>query len=138
MILSGVSFLEFCSKTQPLAQNGLFSLNFLFYGKNSWKLAHFSKWLHFRAKFKKEDPTWNQILLPANDHPTPMDHSIAWEWYRFGCSLTFTHLYLVISNLLPDFLITVTHSFFNIMSSVIPLNKNGGSGEKSVQVKILI
>ena len=73
-----------------------------------------------------------------DDHPIPIDHSNAWLWYQFGCSLTFTHLYLVISNLLPDFLITVTHSFFNIMSSVIPLNKNGGSGEKNAQVKILI
>ena len=40
--------------------------------------------------------------------------------------------------MLPNFLTTVTHSFFNIMSSVIPLDKNGGSGEKNAQVKILI
>ena len=57
---------------------------------------------------------------------------------RCGSGLTFTHLYLVTSNLLPNFLITVTHSFFNIMSSLIPLDKNGGSREKNAQVKILI
>ena len=51
---------------------------------------------------------------------------------------TFTHWCLVTGNLLPNFLTTVTHSFFNIMSSVIPLDKNGGSGEKNAQVKILI
>ena len=62
----------------------------------------------------------------------------AWLWYQFGCSLTFTHFYLVTSNLLPNFLITVTYSFFNIMSSVIPLHQNGGSGEKNAQVKIMI
>ena len=72
------------------------------------------------------------------DHPTPTDHSNAWKWQRFGCGLTFKHFYLVASNLLPKFLIIVTHSNFNIMSSVIPLNKNGGSGEKNAQVKILI
>ena len=37
--------------------------------------------------------------------------------------LTFTHFCLVTGNLLPNFLTTVTHSFFNIMSSVIPLDK---------------
>ena len=57
---------------------------------------------------------------------------------RCGSGLTFTHLYLVTSNLLPNFIITVTHSFFNIMSSVIPLHQNVGSGEKDVQVKIMI
>ena len=45
----------------------------------------------------------------------------------FGCGLTFTHFYLVTSNLLPDFLIAVTHSVFNIMSSEIPLNQIVGS-----------
>ena len=73
-----------------------------------------------------------------NDHPTPTDHSNAWKWYRFGCGLTFTHFYLVTSNLLLNFLIAVAHSFFNIMLSLTPLNKNGGSGEKNAQVKILI
>ena len=42
------------------------------------KSAFSGKRLLYGAKFKKEDPTWNQILLPANDHPTPMDHYIAW------------------------------------------------------------
>ena len=52
--------------------------------------------------------------------------------------LTFTHFCLVTGNLLPNFLTTVNHSFFNIMSSVIPLDKNGGIGEKNAQVEILI
>ena len=73
-----------------------------------------------------------------DDHPTPIDHSNDLEWYRFGCGLTFTHFYLVTTNLLPNFLITVTYSFFNIMSSVIPLHQNVGSGEKDAQVKIMI
>ena len=51
--------------------------------------------------------------------------------------LTFTHFCLATGNLLPNFLTTVTHSFFKIMSSVIFLDKNGGSGEKNAQVKIL-
>ena len=37
----------------------------------------------------------------------------------FDCGLTFTHFYLVTSNLFK----AVTHSVFNIMSSVIPLNQ---------------
>ena len=45
----------------------------------------------------------------------------------FDCGLTFTHFYLVTSNLLPNFLIAVTHSVFNIMSSVIALNQIDGS-----------
>ena len=46
-------------------------------------------------------------------------------WFDGG--LTFTHFYLVTSNLLPNFLIVVTHSVFNIMSSVIALNQIDGS-----------
>ena len=48
------------------------------------------------------------------------------HWFEFG--INFTHSYLVTSNLQPNFLMAVTHSFFNIM----------GSGEKNAQVKILI
>ena len=70
-----------------------------------------------------------------NDHPTPTDHSNAWKWYRFGCGLTFMHFYLAASNLLPNFLIIVTHSIFNIMSSGIPPNKNGTCVEDFVLVK---
>ena len=44
-------------------------------------------------------------------------------------SLIFTHFYLATSNLLPNFLMTVTHSFFKIMSSLIPWDQNGGSEE---------
>ena len=51
------------------------------------------------------------------------------------CGLTFTHFYLVASNLIPNFIIIVTHSIFNIMSSVIPLNKNGTCVEDFVLVK---
>ena len=36
-------------------------------------------------------------------------------------------IFLVTSNLLPNFLIAATHSFFNIMSSVIALDQNVGS-----------
>ena len=69
-----------------------------------------------------------------HDHPTPIDHSNAWKWYQFGCGLTFSHFYIVAGNLLPNFLIIVTHSIFNIMSSVIPLNKNGTCVEDFVLV----
>ena len=70
-----------------------------------------------------------------NDHPTPTDHSNAWTWYRFGCGLFLTHFYLEASNLLSNFLIIVTHLIFNIVSSVIPLNKNGTCVEDFVLVK---
>ena len=45
----------------------------------------------------------------------------------FDCGLTFTPFYLLTSNLLPDFLIAVTHSFFNIMASVLLFNQIDGS-----------
>ena len=48
------------------------------------------------------------------------------------------HFYLAASNLLPNFLIIVTHSIFNIMSSGIPLNKNGTCVEDFVLVKYVI
>merc|ERR1712155_183678 len=83
------------------------------------------------AKVKKRS-------LLVGCHPTPILHSNAWEWYWCGCCLTFTHFCLVTGNLLPNFLTTVNHSFLNIMSSVIPLDENGGSGEKNAQVEILI
>ena len=51
------------------------------------------------------------------------DFSEAWEWHWFDFAHTFTHFYLLTSNLLPNFLISVTHSFFNIILSVITLNK---------------
>ena len=46
---------------------------------------------------------------------------------RHQFKFTFSHFYLVTSNLLPNFLIAVTHSIFNIMSSVIFLNQIVGS-----------
>ena len=45
----------------------------------------------------------------------------------FDCGLTFSHFYLLTSNLLPNFLISVTHSVFNIMSSMKALNQIDGS-----------
>ena len=57
LILKGVSFLIICSKMHPRAQNRLNLFNFLFYAKDSWILPLFGKWLRFRAKFKKGDPT---------------------------------------------------------------------------------
>ena len=41
-------------------------------------------------------------------------YSLAMSW--FDCGLTFTHFYLVISNLLPNFFFTATHLVFNIMT----------------------
>ena len=51
----------------------------------------------------------------------------AWIWHQFDFGLTFSYFYLVTSNLLPNFLIAVSHSIFDIMSSVIPLNQIVGS-----------
>ena len=45
----------------------------------------------------------------------------------FDCGLTFSHFYLLTSNLLPNFLISVTHSVFNIMSSMKALDQIDGS-----------
>ena len=45
----------------------------------------------------------------------------------FDCGLTFLHFYLVTSNLMPNFLIAVRHSVFNVMSSLITLNQIDGS-----------
>ena len=41
----------------------------------------------------------------------------AWQWHCLNCGLTFTHFYLVTSDLLPNFLIAVTHSVFNNIKS---------------------
>ena len=60
--------------------------------------------------------------------------SKAWQWYRFDFGINFTHFYIVTSNLLPNFLMAVSHSFFNIMVSVIPQDQNVGS-ELPQQVK---
>ena len=46
--------------------------------------------------------------------------------------------FLILDLDLTHFLITANHSFFNIVSSVIPLDKYGGSGERDAQIKILI
>ena len=43
--------------------------------------------------------------------------SKAWQWYSFDFGINFTHFYIVTSNLLPNFLMAVSHSFFNIMVS---------------------
>ena len=52
-----------------------------------------------------------------------MTFSKAWKWQQFDFGLTFTHFKLVTSNLLPNFLVALTHSFFNIMSSVKPVDQ---------------
>ena len=85
------------------------------------KTVLFGKKLCQRAKCKKADPTWNSILLPVQHHPTHWGifESLAMEW--FDCGLSFTHFYLITSNLLPNFLVAVTHLIFNNTSSVIKL-----------------
>ena len=53
--------------------------------------------------------------------------SKAWQWHWFDFGNNFTHFYIVTSNLPPNFLKAVTHSFFNIMLSVILQDQNVGS-----------
>ena len=110
---------------QLFARNMKFLWNVSEKKKIDQKTVLFGKKLCQRAKCKKADPTWNSILLPVQHHPTHWGifESLAMEW--FDCGLTFTHFYLVTSNLLPNFLIAVIHSVFNIMS--LCLNKIDGS-----------
>ena len=133
----GSIFLNFAKKCSLLPKK----VNFheISRKKENWtKMFILGNRLSFKAKLKKGDPTLNLILLSREHHPTNRDLFLTLAMASVWSDLTFTHFCLVNGNLLPNFLTTVTHSFFNIMSSVIPLDKNGGSGEKNAQVEILI
>ena len=62
----------------------------------------------------------------------------SWKWQWFNIGLNITLFCFVSCNLLPDFVIALTHSIFNLKSSVIPLDKMSHCVEKDAQVKILI
>jgi len=70
----------------------------------------------------------------VGDHPTPTDHSGAWRWYQFGFGLAFTHFCLVSGSLLPNFLVIVAHSIFNMVSGGMPLDRGGTCIEDFVLV----
>ena len=73
---------------------------------------------------RKETPLRIQFYC-QNIMTLPIEtFSKAWQWHRFDFGINFTHFYIVTSNLLPNFLMALTHSFFNILLSVTPLDPN--------------
>ena len=119
---------------QPYTQNGLFYTNYKFWRKISWKLHFLAIGCVLEQNLRKEIPLriqfycQNIMILPIETF------SKAWKWHWFDFGINFTHFYIVTSNLLPNFLMAVSHSFFNIMVSVIPQDQNVGS-ELPQQVK---
>ena len=119
---------------QPYTQNGLFYTNYKFWRKISWKLYFLAIGCVLEQNLRKEIPLRIQFYC-QNIMTLPIETiSKAWQWYRFDFGINFTHFYIVTSNLLPNFLMAVSHSFFNIMVSVIPQDQNVGS-ELPQQVK---
>ena len=107
-------FLNFALRHSLMPKNGLFHSILCF------TETYHGNWLCPGAKFKKGDPTSNSIYW-QNIMNLPIETFLKlekWHWFDFG--INFSHFYIVSSNLLPNFLLAVTHSFFNIMLSVIP------------------
>ena len=110
----GSLFLNFALRHSLMPKNGLFHSILCF------TETYHGNWLCPGAKFKKGDPTSNSIYW-QNIMNLPIETFLKlekWHWFDFG--INFSHFYIVSSNLLPNFLLAVTHSFFNIMLSVIP------------------
>ena len=62
----------------------------------------------------------------------------SWKWHRFNIGLNIKLFCFVSCNLLPNFVIALTQSIFNLKSSVIPLDEMSHCVEKDAQVEILI
>ena len=62
----------------------------------------------------------------------------SWKWHRFNIGLNIKLFCFVSCNMLPNFVIALTQSIFNLKSSVIPLDEMSHCVEKDVQVEILI
>ena len=119
---------------QLFAKNGLFLFKFLYYRKFHGNGIFLANGCTVEQNSRKK--TLLKIKFYFQLIHTDLFKSLA--IYQFGFVPIFKHSYLVTNNLLPNFLMAVIHSFFNIMSSLIPWDQNGGSGETDAQVKILI
>ena len=88
-----------------------------FWRKISWKLYFLAIGCVLEQNLRKETPLRIQFYC-QNIMTLPIETiSKAWQWYSFDFGINFTHFYIVTSNLLPNFLMAVSHSFFNIMVS---------------------
>ena len=68
---------------------------------------------------RKETPLKVKFYYQTNIIQPIETFSEAWKWHQFDSGLICTHYYLVTRHVLPNFLIAVSQSFFNILSSVI-------------------
>ena len=87
---------------------------------------------------RKETPLKIQFYFQTNLTQPITTFLKCWKWHWFNIGLNITLFCFVSSNLLPNFVIALTHSIFNLKSSVIPLDKMSHCVEKDAQVKILI
>ena len=133
-----VCFLEFCATMQPFAQNGLFLFNFCFTKKIHGNCIFLAKGCIVAPNSRKQTPLKIRFYFQTNINQPINTFFKSWQWHQFNIGLTITLFCFVTCNFLPNFIIALTHSIFNIKSSVIPLDEMSHCVEKDAQVKILI
>ena len=117
--------------------------------------CNFHEFFFVKQKLNKNSPFWAKGCIVAQNSrkQTPLKirfyfqtninrpintFSKSWEWHQFTIGLTITLFCFVNCNFLPNFVIALTHSIFNLKWSVIPLDEMSHCVEKDAQVKILI
>ena len=123
----GSPFLNFALRCSLMPKMDCFHSIFCFTEKFHGNCIFLAKGCVLEQKLRKETPLkipfycQNVMYLPIKTF------SKAWQWHWFDFGINFTHFYIVTSNLLQNFLMVLTHTFFNIMLSVIPQDQNVGS-----------
>ena len=87
---------------------------------------------------RKQTPLKIRFYFQTNINRPINTFSKSWEWHQFTIGLTITLFCFVNCNFLPNFVIALTHSIFNLKWSVIPLDEMSHCVEEDAQVKILI
>ena len=134
----GSPFLNFALKRRLLHKIVCFLLKKFFYRKICRICIFLSKGCVLAQNSRKQTLLKIQFYFQTNLIQPITTFLKSWKWHWFNIGLNITLFCFVSCNLLPDFVIALTHSIFNLKSSVIPLDKMSHCVEKDAQVKILI
>ena len=115
---------------QPFAQNGLFLFNFCFTKKIHGNCIFLAKGCIVAPNSRKQTPLKIRFYFQTNINQPINTFFKSWQWHQFNIGLTITLFCFVTCNFLPNFIIALTHSIFNIKSSVIPLDEMSHCVEK--------
>ena len=134
----GSAFLNFVLRCSLLPKMDCFCSIFVLQKKIHGNCIFLAKGCIVAPNSRKQTPLKIRFYFQTNINQPINTFFKSWQWHQFNIGLTITLFCFVTCNFLPNFIIALTHSIFNIKSSVIPLDEMSHCVEKDAQVKILI